>query len=142
MKIFEDLRSYARQEVPQDVSPRTLDAWLRNHGTQYRALAELAGSPDEARRLGASDTATAEVTYAVREEMAVHLQDVVLRRTDLGSGSHPGSAALRDTARRMQQLMGWTDLQCSEEVAQTEAVLRHHHASVPGTTASTTGQLE
>ncbi len=133
---FQELRTRARREVPESIPSRTLEAWLRNHGTQYRSLAELAGSPQEARRLGESDTAMAEVTYAVREEMAVHLEDVVLRRTDLGSGSHPGSSAIIEAAQRMQQLSGWTDRQCSREVELTEAALQQHHAAVPGAAAS------
>lgn len=129
---FEELRTRASREVSEDIPQRTLAAWLRNHGTNYRFLAELARSPEEARRLGASDTAMAEVTHAVRREMAVHLEDVILRRTDLGSGCHPGALAIAEAAQHMQGLLGWTDQRRTEEIALTESALKHHHASTPG----------
>jgi glycerol-3-phosphate dehydrogenase len=60
--------------------------------------------------------------------MAVHLSDVILRRTNQGSGSHPGAQALTVAARRMQQLLGWSDERREQECAHTERELRHHHA--------------
>jgi glycerol-3-phosphate dehydrogenase len=126
-----DLQIQARRTVTKEIPSRTLEAWLRNHGTDYRSLAELAQSPQEARRLAQTDTAMAEVTHAVQKEMAVHLEDVILRRTNLGSGSHPGLPAITAAAERMQQLLGWTGVRRSEEVALTENALAHHLASVP-----------
>jgi len=138
---FEALRASARRAVPQAVSTRTLSAWLRNYGTEYRNLVELAGSPALAQRLGDTDALMAEVTYAVREEMAVRLADVILRRTELGSGSHPGQAAIAAAARGMQQLLGWSDLQREEEIADTERELRHHRAPEPDKAAAQERQV-
>jgi glycerol-3-phosphate dehydrogenase len=128
---FAALEAAARREVAPEISTRTLHAWLRNHGTDYRALATLAGNPEQAIRLGAGDTLMAEVTHAVRSEMAMHLDDVVMRRTNLGSGSHPGAPALTAAAQGMQSLLGWTDRQRDEQVAATSVVLQGHRAAVP-----------
>jgi glycerol-3-phosphate dehydrogenase len=128
---FAKLSAAARREVSADIDTRTLQAWLRNHGTDYRHLAQLAQSPAQALRLGGTDAVVAELTYAVQQEMAVHLQDVVLRRTDMGSGSHPGQAAISMAADCMQQLLAWTDERRLAEVADTEKVLQHHRAAVP-----------
>jgi glycerol-3-phosphate dehydrogenase len=127
---FKDLQTAARREVPAHIPSRTLDAWLRNHGTNYRSLAALAQTPAEAAPVAGSDTAMAEITHAVREEMAVHLADAVLRRTDLGSGSHPGAPALEQAALRMQALLSWNEARRQEEIGLTEAALAHHRASV------------
>ena len=126
---FTVLEADARREVAPDISTGTLHSWLRNYGTDYRALAALAQAPAQALRLGAADTVMAEVTYAVQTEMAVHLDDVVLRRTNLGSGSHPGEQALSAAAQGMQSLLGWTNKQRDEQVAQTSKVLRRHRAA-------------
>jgi glycerol-3-phosphate dehydrogenase len=133
IRDFADLKVRARREVPESIPSPTLEAWLRNHGSEYRQLAELSASPEEAQLLGNSDTAVAEVTHAVRHEMAVHLEDVVLRRTDLGSGSHPGTPALLQTAQHMQQLLGWSPQRLHEELSLTEVVLTRHLAAVPET---------
>jgi glycerol-3-phosphate dehydrogenase len=126
---FAALEASARRAVPETVSTPTLGAWLRNYGTQYRELAELAREPNLAQRLGASDTVMAEVTYAVQQEMAVHLTDVVLRRTNLGAGSHPGGRAIALASQGMQRLLGWTEQRREEEIADTERTLRHHRAA-------------
>jgi glycerol-3-phosphate dehydrogenase len=129
------LRSRAQLSRPAYVSARTLDALLRNHGTEYTHLLSLAAeNPPERERLAQTDTIMAEVTYAVRSEMAMRLEDVVLRRTDMGSGSHPGARALDMAAARMQQLLGWSDRRRMEEVAHTDQVLRRHHARPSSTT--------
>jgi glycerol-3-phosphate dehydrogenase len=44
---------------------------------------------------------------AVREEMAIHLPDAVLRRLDLGSGGPPEAAALEVVLRTMAGELGW-----------------------------------
>jgi glycerol-3-phosphate dehydrogenase len=132
---FEDfgaLQAAARREVPAHISTSTLEAWLRNHGSDFRSLARLAQTLGEAEPLGGTDAVMAEVTHAVRREMAVRLQDVILRRTDMGSGAHPGRAAIEQTAHGMQRLMGWTDERRAAEVTDTERVLDHHRAAVPG----------
>jgi glycerol-3-phosphate dehydrogenase len=128
---FMDLRATARREVTEAISSRTLEAWLRNHGTDYRSLARLAQTPAQAERLGGTDTVMAEVTHAVREEMAVHLEDVILRRTNLGSGSHPGEEAIAGVAQGMQDLLGWTDAQRRGQIDATSSVLRLHRAAGP-----------
>ena len=133
---FADLRETARREVASAVAPRTLDAWLRNHGTDYRRLLQLTQAQRQALPLGATGTVTAELTHAVEHEMAVHLQDVILRRTDMGSGAHPGRLAVDQAAAAMQSLMAWSDERRHAEIADTEQALRHHRASVPVTAAA------
>jgi glycerol-3-phosphate dehydrogenase len=127
---FAALRATARREAAPAVSLRTLDAWLRNHGTDYRVLLQSAQAPGQAQLLGGTDTIMAELTHAVESEMAVHLQDVVLRRTDMGSGAHPGRTAVEQAAAGMQRLMGWSDERRRAETADTEQSLRHHRAAV------------
>ncbi len=123
---FAALESAARREVAGAVAPDTLEAWLRNYGTEYRTLAKLARMPGQADAVGNSATVVAEITHAVEDEMAMHVEDVILRRTNLGSGSHPGSAAIEAAALAMQPLLGWTEDARRAEVAATEAVLEHH----------------
>jgi glycerol-3-phosphate dehydrogenase len=115
---FAQLEASARKVVPQTVSTPTLQAWLRNYGTEYAELL----------RSGETDAAMAEVVFAVQQEMAVRLSDVILRRTNQGSGSHPGAQALTEAALRMQQLLGWSDERREQEFALTQSELQHHHA--------------
>ncbi len=60
------------------------------------------------------------ILYAVQEEMAHSLIDVVVRRTGLGGLGYPGDVVANDIAGRMQQVLGWSD----ERVQTERAALR------------------
>ena len=53
--------------------------------------------------------------HAVREEMALRLSDVVLRRTDLGTGGPPSPADLDAAARAMAAALGWDEAKLRAE---------------------------
>ena len=69
----------------------------------------------------------AEIAFAVTDEMALHLDDVVLRRTGLGALGHPGIACLRRCGEIMAALLGWSDSRLEEEIDRTGILL-----TVPG----------
>ena len=123
--------SLGRQR-PASIADRSLDALVRNHGTEAAVLLKRAVGPGQSATVGGSDTLVAEVTHAVEAEMALHLDDVVLRRTDLGSGAHPGRAALEAAADAMGTALGWTGEQRARELAATSQVLTQHHALEAG----------
>jgi glycerol-3-phosphate dehydrogenase len=126
---FSVLETGARRELGSALAPATLAAWLRNYGTEYRAVAKLVARNGGGARVAATATVKAELIHAATEEMAMRLEDVVLRRTELGSGSHPGAAALEEAAAILQPLLGWSDARRVEEIAHTESVLQHHRAA-------------
>lgn len=82
---------------------QTISALGHNYGSETdMLLASCKDHPDLAHPIGSSDTVEAQVRYAVRDEMAMTLADIVFRRTDLATGTHPGSAALD----RCQEILG------------------------------------
>ena len=62
------------------------------------------------------ETLGAEVVYVVRHEMAVRLTDVVIRRTALGSGGHPGDAAVRACGAIAGAELGWSAERLEQEI--------------------------
>jgi glycerol-3-phosphate dehydrogenase len=72
-------------------------------------------------KLAGSDYLTAEVKYAVRNEFASTLADVVMRRLDLGSGELPDDSTLRACAVAMGEDLGWDVTRCDLEVARLRA---------------------
>ena len=58
----------------------------------------------------------AEVIYCVREEMAMKLTDVVLRRTDIGTNGCPTRRELREIAGTMANETGWNATTIDREV--------------------------
>lgn len=61
----------------------------------------------------------AQVVHAVRHEMALHLADVVFRRTGLGTLGHPGVPAITQAAELMRRELGWDETQYAREIAET-----------------------
>jgi glycerol-3-phosphate dehydrogenase len=130
---FEGFREHAHRKGSRVVGGNTLDRLLRAYGTEYPdvlAFADAGGA--DAGMVPGTSTLLAEATFAVRNEMAVRLEDVVLRRTELGSGCHPGPAALEAVAGRMRALLDWSAEREQAEIAATaEALSRHGAASAP-----------
>lgn len=60
---------------------------------------------------------TGEIAYAVENEMALSLEDVVFARTGLGTIGHPGDDVLNKAAEIMSELLGWTEERCQKEIA-------------------------
>ena len=55
-----------------------------------------------------SDVSGAEVLHAVRHEMALTLEDVVVRRTGLGAAGHPGDPTVAACAALVAGELGWS----------------------------------
>ncbi len=70
------------------------------------------------------ETLGAEVVHVIRHEMAVRLTDVVVRRTTLGSGGHPGADAVRGCGVIAAQELGWTPERLEEEIAAVDEIYR------------------
>ncbi|GFE83943.1 FAD-dependent oxidoreductase [Steroidobacter agaridevorans] len=124
---FAKFESDACRSLPPGVAMKSMQGLVRNHGTHYRAVLEE-GSNATVVNIPGTSTLTAEIRYAVSQEMAVHLDDVVMRRTDLAAGSHPGRAALLATAAEMGRLLSWSAERLHREIATTEHTLQRHSA--------------
>jgi glycerol-3-phosphate dehydrogenase len=62
----------------------------------------------------------AEIVYGIREEMALRLDDLLLRRTDVGSAGHPGRRILECSAEVAGRELGWDGETRDREVERTE----------------------
>ena len=72
----------------------------------------------------------AEVLYCVREEMAVKLQDVILRRTNCGGHGCPPDGVLRGIADLMAGELGWDEEAILTEMEQVRSYYRER-ISIP-----------
>ena len=112
----------------------TLERLVSTYGRGYRRVVELAGKvPGGAERLCPSNPEiVAQLHHAVQEEMAVSLQDVLLRRTGIGTSVCQGLDCAEPIARRMGQLQGWTPRRLSAELEAYGAhVARSHRFRQP-----------
>ncbi|MEO0344792.1 MAG: glycerol-3-phosphate dehydrogenase/oxidase [Pseudomonadota bacterium] len=101
----------------------------RSYGTGLTEITALIQSqPDLATCITGTEITRAEIVYAIRDEMARTLADVVLRRTDMGSLEHPGGQALRDTAALMADYLDWDNDTIDEMVSEVEVFFEQRPA--------------
>ncbi len=132
---IERLESYIAetlQQRPYGLDEDVLRQLVTTYGTDYPAvLASIARDAKDGERLSPSTAVIrAQVRYAVREEMAWTLRDVVFRRIELGSAEYPGRAALRQCADVMAEELGWDAMRLSREVDEVEQVFVAMHVPV------------
>jgi len=80
-------------------------------------LAEANNRPELRSPLGNAGDIAAQVVFAIREEMALHLSDVVMRRTCMGQIGLPSRADLDSAARVMGAELGWNEERRNAEIA-------------------------
>jgi glycerol-3-phosphate dehydrogenase len=66
----------------------------------------------------------AEVIHVIRDEMAVRLTDVVIRRTGLGSAGYPGAAIVQTCAWLAARELGWDSTRAAQEIAAVDDFYR------------------
>ena len=72
----------------------------------------------------ASPTVGAEVVHTIRQEMAVRLSDIIVRRTGVGASDRPDDATIRACAEIAARELGWSESRTAEEVAATQDFYR------------------
>lgn len=88
-----------------------------NYGREYKQILQIGNeNPNRRRCLGKTNVTEAEVVFAVREEMAMTLEDIVRRRTDLGTAGKPDDDALLDCARVAADELGWDSKRTQTEI--------------------------
>jgi glycerol-3-phosphate dehydrogenase len=106
------------------LSRGTLRMLVETYGRAYPRVLELGRKlPDGFERLCPSNPEiVAQLHHAVREELAVSLQDVLLRRTGIGQSRCQGLDCAAPIAARMAELGGWSKRRLDAEL---EAYSQH-----------------
>lgn len=110
---------YEREQSSGSSQPALVARLIAAYGTRYpEVMALIDSDPAAATALsGACAVTGGEVLHAVRHEMAVRLEDALLRRTSAGSGGHPGADAVTRAADLMSAELSWTPAQRAAEIA-------------------------
>ena len=107
--------------LPGDVVENLVNFYGSRIDEVLATAAERQGESEELlRRLGPNVAEIgAQVVHAVRHEMALHLADVVFRRTGLGTLGHPGVEVIGRAAELMRRELGWDETATAREIAET-----------------------
>ena len=109
-----------------EASPPLIQHLIRRYAEAAADIIKLMSERAEWRtRLDPHGPAVAaEVVHAIRHEMAVHLGDVVIRRTALGAAGHPGADVLHTCAWIAGLELGWDASRRAQEIAAVDAFYR------------------
>ena len=112
--------------VGVDLAPDILEYHRIHYGTE--ALTVLQRCVKDAtlgQRLAPKQgVIAADVVHAVECEQAMHLSDVVFRRTGLGSFGYPGQAVVARVAEQMAGLLQWNEARVADEITAVEEQYR------------------
>jgi glycerol-3-phosphate dehydrogenase len=130
---FGEYLSNSIEEDSAILTPETIDHWVRSYGSEYlHVKALLAGSENEY-PLGhlSGGVIKAQVSYAVQQEMATKLADVVLRRTGIGTIGKPDDKILATIAESMASELGWSSEKIELELEEVIEIYRIHGSKDP-----------
>ncbi len=122
--IMDSFTDFCKENMPlimadTGLKEQTARHLLCNYGSSYKKILHYT---DLLRPMAGSDEVLgAETAYAVKEEMAMRLDDVVRRRTVLGSGEQPKPETLAACAALMGKMLNWSTAQQEEEIAKVLA---------------------
>jgi glycerol-3-phosphate dehydrogenase len=103
-----------------------VEALVATYGRRARAVLDLARrTPGGLERLcPRAPEIAVQLRWAVEHELAVSLQDVLLRRTGIGTGPCLGLDCAPAVASRMGALLGWSPRRTEAEVEAYGGVVR------------------
>jgi glycerol-3-phosphate dehydrogenase len=109
--------------------PETLETLVTTYGRGWSRVIDLAGKVAGGTEplCPSNPDVVAELHRAVQDEMAVSLQDVLLRRTGIGTSRCQGQDCAESIGRRMAQLLGWTPRRLDAELDAYRAHVARSH---------------
>jgi len=112
--LASDIRADARLSGLQD---RYVDSVMMNYGSNWNVLGQLATEdPAMLEPVGETSTLRGQVLIAARDELVTNLADIVLRRTDLGSGEQPTDEVLAECAAIAARPLDWSEQRVQAEI--------------------------
>jgi glycerol-3-phosphate dehydrogenase len=107
----------------------TLQTLVDTYGRGYARVLELAKKlPDGTERLCPSNfEIVAQLHQAVREELAVSLQDFLIRRTGIGQSICQGLDCAESIGRRMAEVAGWSSRRLDAELEAYQKYVDRSH---------------
>lgn len=109
------------------VHSETIERLFERYGTLARDIALYIAEQPDAPLVHLSTYSQREVVYLATREKAVHLDDVILRRTMIGLLGRTTRPLLEEISQLLAPHLGWSDRQMHEEVERTVNLLRERH---------------
>jgi len=119
---FDDFQKEIVKNVPDNLSTEVCTHLGLCYGTEYKSVLNIHNQSKGGLVPGSKEVLEAEIIFAVREEAAQKLSDVMLRRTDLGSMGHPGKETLGRCADIMAKELNWSENRKQDEIKEVDKI--------------------
>jgi glycerol-3-phosphate dehydrogenase len=108
----------------QDFSGSTVDYLARIYGTELTGVMDITRSDKKyATPLNADGEMPAQILYAIKNEMARSLTDILIRRTGIGTLGNPGSSVLESIAETASRELNWSAARIDNELEKASKAL-------------------
>jgi glycerol-3-phosphate dehydrogenase len=116
---------YSIKQGNSDFKDTTVEYLIRNYGTEYDKILKLARQDTRlAEILNDDGEMLAQVVYAIENEMAVTLKDILFRRTGIGTLGNPGEKVVAKVADIAAQVLGWNADRKKSEILEVEKAFK------------------
>jgi len=116
---------YSIKKENPDFKNTTVEYLGRNYGTEYDNVLKLARQDKRLAKIVTNDgEILAEVVYAIKNEMAVTLKDILFRRTGIGTLGNPGETVLEKVADIAANELGWSADRKKDEILEVKKTFK------------------
>jgi len=124
---IEDIDAFVQYCISlyENYDKKQVEYLARIYGTEIANIMDLAAKDKKlSEKLNADGEIQAQVVYAVNEEMAFTLNDILFRRTGIGTLGHPGKDVLKKVADTAAKILGWDASRKKAEIDSAEKLFR------------------
>lgn len=116
--ITENENKFSSKNIYRDISREILESLTKKYGSHSNEIFKLIDEDKSYLNLVSVDppVIVAEIIHALRNEMAITLKDVVLRRTGMGMLKCPSLESITNTAAIISSELGWDKTKEASEV--------------------------
>ena len=114
-----------KQKQYLDFLPKQIEYLVRSYGTEIDNIFSVTGVNKELLEpLNEDGENLAQVLFAIHNEMARTLADILLRRTGIALLGHPGKATIEKVSKLAAKELGWNEQKRKEEIYKMEEILK------------------
>ncbi len=124
IKNFDDFVE-KKQKQYVEVLPDQIEYLAKSYGTEIDKIFSIADNDKTLLEpLNADGENLSQVLFAIRNEMASTLSDIMLRRTGIALLGHPGKETMRKVAKLAAKELDWNNKEMEIEISKMEEILK------------------
>ncbi|RLD61645.1 MAG: glycerol-3-phosphate dehydrogenase [Bacteroidetes bacterium] len=120
---FDEFVAKKQKEYPEFL-PEQIENLTKCYGTEINELFSIIRENENYTALNKDGENLAQVQFAIRNEMAVTLPDIMLRRTGMAQLGHPGKETMDKVAKLAAKELGWDNEKLAIEIGKMESILQ------------------